>query len=168
MIEWSCLSCASAALCPLRAALLGVVRACLRLVRVGLRLLTDRLELLRALGLLRLTGLDQLPLVEELTGDLLAEPDDLVEQAGRVLRVDAGDSHVSRILPVAVVRPFCHAVSVCPLAVLLTRASTPFGAAFVCDPSHSQNALTERLRRSQCAARCRTGPSPSPRSCATA
>src|SRR3954465_11683114 len=79
---------------PLRGALLGVERLRLGLVTVGLRLLTDRLELLRALGLLSLAGLDQALPVEHLAGDLLAEAEHLVEQAGGVLRVDSGDSHV--------------------------------------------------------------------------
>src|SRR4051812_3782288 len=78
----------------LRGALLGVERLGLGLVTIGLRLLANRLELLRALGLLGLAGLDQSLLVEHLTGDLLAESDNLVDQAGRVLGVDPGDSHV--------------------------------------------------------------------------
>src|SRR4051794_22418680 len=78
----------------LRGALLGVERLGLGLVTLGLRLLADRLELLRALGLLGLAGLDQPLPVEHLTGDLLAETNHLVEQAGGVLRVDSGDSHV--------------------------------------------------------------------------
>src|SRR3954465_5407305 len=65
----------------------------LGLVAVGLCLLTDGLELLGALGLLGLAGLDQPLLVEHLAEDLFAEANDLVEQASGVLRVNSGDSH---------------------------------------------------------------------------
>src|SRR3954464_15226059 len=61
---------------------------------VGLRLSTQCLELLGALGLLRLTGLDEPLIVDELASQLLAQSDELVAEADRVLVLDAGnDSH---------------------------------------------------------------------------
>src|SRR3954451_2960693 len=125
---------------PLGRPLLGIERLCLRLVRVGLRLLADRLELLGSLGLLSLAGVDQPLLVEDLTGDLLAEADDLVEQAGGVLRIYAGDTH-ARVLRSMLVfldlQPFSALRTLCPRAGLLTRSKHLAAPDFTCGSCHS-------------------------------
>src|SRR5207237_9535354 len=84
---------ALADLLALRHTLLGFEGAGLGLLGLGLGLLPQGLQRHAALGLLRLAFLDQAPVVQRGSDDLLAEAEDLAGKATDVLEFDVADLH---------------------------------------------------------------------------